>query len=694
MLCAQSVSHLDYRGMSTKVQITAERMSPAFAALEDSYAPAVDLKIKSSQDLQSPHLEVEHLYAGAPKVKTLQLPKLTIAKSFSTPFNDALKKAHAALIKNTPIVNEQTQAWKSMAQVTGQITDQIKKIAYQPQLLSSPRFSQPEVNSSASTQTIQIDDKQILIGGSGVLPRALSNQEKIQRGDVLAANPRIAYGGTSLAALSNLTHEKKIALNKQQLTGQIVLTDGAVYPGESFNFYIQRTFDGMTQERGSVDPYTGEFSIEVGHLKGRLSIELRHETGAAIAYGDINLSDIKEKSLDELRLNLYPTEQTSLIGQVLSYESFDQFEVAVDEGATNIHIDGQTHNFNTDGQGKFSEDDVMVGSQVLMSVSHQGYWNAIELSEAGTPTQPVMHTERRMQVVLDLLEPYLPKAKIYSIIWGRVSHEGQPLAGAQVSLQGFEDIQALYFNLRIPNPNATKTSTDGYFAFINPPEGLHIIKTDHAKVKFPMETTVVKPMHTSLAKVESAPLNPVRVKVFDAFDKSRSSLQAQLSIPGEESSWIVSAQKRGGVIDFYDRASPMAMNIDAGSGYVSSRLFINRRRTQLDIPVLRSDWLNGLVARSKINISPNTGMIVGLIDQGAYSLNLSRKSPNTVVIYFNKQGQPVSEIKNGGGFLAVNIPEGLVTTSLYNLRRKQSYKAISLVESHRVSVVKTPASEL
>ena len=42
-----------------------------------------------------------------------------------------------------------------------------------------------------------------------------------------------------------------------------------------------------------------------------------------------------------------------------------------------------------------------------------------------------------MRAFLQLLEPHLGEEKIHSVIWGRVSHQGQPVAGADVHLLGF-----------------------------------------------------------------------------------------------------------------------------------------------------------------------------------------------------------------------------------------------------------------
>lgn len=680
--CAVGVSDLDYRGSRGKLQVTAQRMSPAFAALEDTHAiPSLNFDTSSS----SQEIKFEKLYAGQPETTRINLPKLVIAHESSTPLNDVLQKAHATLIKNAPIVvGQNTKAqWSGIVDSTAQIKN---RLGFRPKMLSSSYGSKNVVSTSdvrsSNTRSIEVDGTEILIGGpmlgSDAAPTTGIDSRNHQLG--ILSSSRLATAGKSVSTNNSNAQRTK-------LKGQIVLSEGAVYPGESFNFYIQRTFDGMTQERGSVDPYTGEFEIDVLSMRGKVSVELRHETGAAIAYGDLQLSKL-DKSLNELQLRLYPTDQISVIGQVLSYETFDDIEVAVAENPIHIHLDGDNHSFTSNTQGKFQESHVAAGSQVLMSASHQGFWRTIELAETGKPIYPIMHSDKRMQMMLSLLESYLPKSKIHSVIWGRISHEGTPLKGAHVTLQGFEDIQPLYFNLRIPNPGLNKTSEDGYFAFINPPEGLHLIRAQHSKIKIPYESTVVKANHTSIARMETAPLKPVTMRVYDAFASSQA-LSARISIPGNESSWWLS-QQRENVVQFYDRSTPMPMDIDVQPEFVNLRTFVNRRRTQLDVPVIKKIWLNQILARHKVNLAPRTGMLIGFVNNGDHNLDLSLKTAETTIIYFDKNGMPTPKLSDGGGFLAVNVPQGLVTASV-KVNNDKTYKTLSLVEGHRLSLISLPA---
>lgn len=694
VLTGQSLSNLEYRGVGKKLQITAQRVSPAFAALEDTHAVSMESLLDSSNSLNP-----EPLYAGKPEVIKIALPKVQIASRSFSPLNEAIQKAHEVFVKSAPILvaghNGQKQ-WQTLASTTHKISG---RLGVGPQMFATHGYGTKRVLNTSSEKThasksINVDGVEVLIGGPGLLPMLGSSkkdslQPQAQNVAMLATAPLMNPN-----FISSRTEKKIDSANVKRtaLKGQIILSDGAVYPGESFNFYIQRVFDGMTQERGMVDPYTGEFEIDVNALKGKLTVELRHETGAAIAYGDLRLNDLgKNVNPEELRLKMIPTDQISVIGQVLSYESFDEFEVPVADGTSYVHLDGDADSFVTDRKGEFEEEHVAPGSQVLLTASHKGFWNTIELAEAGKPIHPILHSDKRMEVLMNLLEPYLPKSKIYSIIWGRVSHEGRPLSGARVTLQGYEDIQPLYFNFRIPNPKSEKTSEDGYFAFINPPEGLHILKATHAKVKIPFESTIVKAHHTSMARLETAPLKPVSVNIVEAFRGGNNNIAARVSIPGGENAWWLSPQKNN-TVQFYDRTTPMPMDIDAGPEYVSLSTFVNRRRTHLEIPLVRKTWLSSAISRFKINIEPKTGMLMGMVEEGSHSVDLSLKTAATAVIYFNKSGEVVERITNGGGFVAINVPLGVVTASVVDTARNKSFKTLAMVESGRLALISVPKS--
>lgn len=682
LLCGQKVSEVDYRGPQATLQISAKRMSPAFAALEDIYPNAQYLDQNTSKVIPT-----EKIKSGAPIVKRIHVSPIKIASHDpKLPINNAIKKIHEAIIKNTVIAHHQHDSG-GFSPLSTALNE---KVFFKPQVFSSAIGHNKGVNSLnvENSKTINVGGTDILIGGPLSLGLS-SSPNDLNEKFAAATESEIEFGRGPIISASAFEPKRK-PQSLINLKGQIILSDGAVYPGESFHFYLQRTFDGMTQERGKVNPLTGTFEISVADARGQLSVELRHETGAVIAYGDIKLTTSKVAA--ELNLHLYPTEQTSLIGQVLSYETFEDFEIAakdVESGlptSSELYIEGDSDFIETTQDGHFSQDHLYVGSELLVTAAHKGFWNSLQMAEAGRPFKPILYSQKHMQAFTNLIEEFLPRSEVQSVIWGRVSHNGQPLKGAKVMLQGFEHLQPLYFSLRIPNPTLDQTSEDGFFAFVNPPEGLHLVKTIHKNLNLPLESVVVKRNHTSKLQVESAPLKPVFVQAVDHFNKSRS-IDARISIPGSSSSWNLTANKVN-EFSFYDRPTIMAMDIDAGQGYINARLFVNRRREVLQIPLVQKNWLNSIIGQAKINIAPRTGIIIGLNEGPAHQVQVGELSNLTQVIYFNQQGYVTNRPSGqGGGFIIVNAPEGITNLSLKDSHGHKTLKKIAHVEHGRVGLI-------
>ncbi len=498
---------------------------------------------------------------------------------------------------------------------------------------------------------------------------------------------QLSSAGSESATPQNLA---TYALNKDDsnrirphiLKGQIELAGGAVYPGERFQFYIQRVYDGMVQERGEVNAWTGEYVIAVKQPKGALSIELRHDSGALIAIGNLSLEkklNLKSKNL----IQIFPSEDAENIGQVLSYESFEDHEVTVGD-STEIYIDGNESIDITNQKGQIANNlPLAPGSQILVSASHKGYWNSLQIAEAGRPMKTVMHSDKHMKAFLQLIEPYLKKAKIKSVIWGRVSNGGDSKSEVKVSLHSFSQIQPLYFSYRIPNPDLQATSSDGFFAFVNPPEGLHIVKTNQSDI--PLESVVVRQGHTSIIHLETAPRKNVSVYSFDAFGK-KESVPARLSVPGTDSIWDIGGRKSN-TLPFFDTASNMVMDVEPLSqDYIATRFFVGRRRSAVQLPHFKKSWLQSVLAQQKVNQKPGTTQVLGWVEKGAYAVDIYPKTENTKIFYFNLKGNIVEQLTDGGGYIATNVPAGVVTSTLNNTQTYQTIKRLSISEPYRLSV--------
>lgn len=674
-LTTERTSEVDYKGLQKPISIFVQRFSPAFAALEDTF----EIKSNHSKDIiKTFETQVTSIKSGEPELKIVKLEGFKVRKHKPESVVSVTKKVAAvaktildtsfdmssSTLSSPQKIDLSTAASNSGATARKSKTIEVDGVAFD---IGSPEGGMAESTDVASSVGPHL-------GLKDMVPNFLN------LGTLSAAGTASVENGQTFGSVTTNPFVREAKAKAQLMQGQIELTAGAVYPGERFQFYIQRVFDGIVQERGEINPWTGEYSISIKEPKGRLTVELRHDSGALMALGHLAFA---KGQADESLIKIYPAENSEHIGQVLSYESFDEFEVAVKE-PSQIYIDGDDTIDQTDAEGRIANSlNLASGSQMVVSASHKGYWNSLQIAEAGQPLKTVMHSDKHMKSFLQLIEPYLKKSEINSVIWGRVSHQGRALQNVKVSLHGFEDVQPLYFSFRIPDPNLEATSSDGFFAFVNPPEGLHIIKTNQANL--PLESALVRMDHTSLVSLETAPKRNVNVYSYDAFGENQS-VPAKISIPGTENSWPVGGSQLA-ALPFFDTPTNMVMDVQPlDSEFYPTRFFIGRRRASVEVPHFRKSWLSSLIASQKVNVLPRTTSIIGWIEKGTYTVDVYPKTKDTRVIYFNKEGEVVEFLTDGGGYVATNVPPGVITSTLRNTETSKMIKRLSMSEPHRLSV--------
>ena len=695
ILCfSTKLKNVEYRVVFESVKISAQRVSPAFAVLEDSFL------MEDGASSQMNFFNEVHIKSGEQKIARMNLEGLTVKRSQSLKIASQVSRVAMQtknLIRKIQVPHVRVDSGNrssliprknfslSLSQIIKAPTNSIhdKKVVLSAKSSSSSPLTAS--NPMGSRKEIQVDGASFIVGSptAALNPMTISSwrgQRETQR-QKKKRNGALRRSHFASAPLNSLTTTSAVATN---ILGRIQLADGAVLPGEEFSFYIQRVFDDMTQERGEINSETGEFGITVGELRGKLLVELRHYSGVVIAFGESHLVEGSQRSIKDVVINVRPAVDESFVGRVISYESFDDHEISTG-GRSNLFLDGDFERVKTNEKGYFLDSQIATGSQVLISASHKGFWNSLQIAETGQPIQPILHSDKHMRAFLQLLEPHLGEEKIHSVIWGRVSHQGQPVAGADVHLLGFEDIRPWYFELRIPNSNLEKTSGDGFFAFVNPPEGLHIVKARVKDLTIPLETTVVRGEHTSVVRLETAPKKPVKLYSYEAFN-SETKVSGRVSTPGVDTSWRV-GHKTFSSVPFYDRPTSMVINVDPlSSKYLPTRFFVGRRRAMMRIPNISRDWLDNLLARQKVNSMPRTGVIIGFIDGGKHSVDLGSLESSSRVIYFNSKGRSVQSLTEGGGFVLANVPLGVISTNIKNIETEKILKRLFFVEPHRVNI--------
>src|SRR5690606_18871488 len=119
-------------------------------------------------------------------------------------------------------------------------------------------------------------------------------------------------------------------------------------------------------------------------------------------------------------------------------------------------------------------------------------------------------SEQRM---INLNDPTMP------IIWGQAKVDGKTVSGVSVEIESAPSIEPIYFNeWMLPDINLKATSSNGLYAFIGVPEGLHAVLGRRGEQYFSHQNVVVQRGAVAIGDLESAhraELAPLRI--YDAF---------------------------------------------------------------------------------------------------------------------------------------------------------------------------------
>ena len=112
----------------------------------------------------------------------------------------------------------------------------------------------------------------------------------------------------------------------------------------------------------------------------------------------------------------------------------------------------------------------------------------------------------------------------------------------------------------------------------------------------------------------------------------------------------------------------MFVDVDAGANYEVLRTSVSRESRHFDFPIIPTEWLDSIKASQKVNINPDTGVVVGFHQEKAFEVHLESglNAPGLKIIYFDNEGRvlPTDSGVPGGGFVAFNVPLGFRTVTL------------------------------
>lgn len=256
-----------------------------------------------------------------------------------------------------------------------------------------------------------------------------------------------------------------------------------------------------------------------------------------------------------------------------------------------------------------------------------------------------------------------------SLVWGIVKQKGRPLAGATVIAH--QGVRTSYFGgLYLPDQTRVKTSENGMFAIAltNPGwQDLLIELEDGRHIHYNALTFAGK---VSYVEVE-APGRDYRSVTFRSFD----------AFSGEPVRAIVEVQQikspiEVGVDGTAQVDMPKTQNLSfvlatPAAPYEKVRLSYTRLEDFLHIPLLTTHWMQELRTYLKIIDAPQTGAVVGFVQNSDFTVEIQNKESLSQIVYFDQRSHISQQGVAGGGFVVFNLEEDQVNLVIIPLQSKK-----------------------
>lgn len=441
------------------------------------------------------------------------------------------------------------------------------------------------------------------------------------------------------------------------------------------HFEVHWIREGVSQKSGRVvlQPEV-KFEIEIPELIGSVRAEMYDRNGQVVAAGNLRLSsELSPQVLNNLQLHLRPVRQVASYYKDFYSDSASLFAEPARKISswskktitTKASFDENT-SFESDGQGQLFIDSVSANSTSYAISESTDYYPALHMLTAGQKDALPMIPKKTANALLEIIEEqmgYTSLQKNGALVLGQVTSAGAPIVGAQVVLEGHPEARAIYLNeILIPDPKLTASTSSGYFVFVHLPEGFYSIRANKGAQFIGYGNVLNEPDAAAFVELQEAQrFAPFELRAFDAF-----------SGEGQSTELHVQALNQDLAIDGYGEiehpvlAKLSLIEANPSAEYMPATYPYSANSEYAHLPLIPRLWMEGLIARSRVNVSPGSGTILGFNEKGGYEISLPHlaQENRAQIIYFDSEGHEVPAAVDQGGFILVNLPQSAQTVVL------------------------------
>jgi hypothetical protein len=686
-----SLHHQDYRGViSQGLSVSAHKSSPAYAAFEDlreNYKSEFPEIPEKAVELTSGHRWSVPAVEQAVGLHQVALRGLTIREP-------AVEPTVPAYVAATQVDRRRYSRSADLHDDSGQLLSLAERKRRLYDELKDEDWSAPTPASRARELVEQelmakrVVEKTLLSkSGSPIYIRSTRDPSIHE----MAANPSADSASFAAASATVLAERPLLPANLRPLwlAGQVEMTGGLAFMGPQSQMVIKRVFNGQTFEQGRIWVTEGKFEIRVHQATGFLVAELVSD-GRVMGHGELSLLELesipdKSDHINDIRIALRPTTEGASFSTISGY-SHDLQKISV-KGAR-VEIQAYTDSQKVNDEGAVSEPTLSRESSFVARATAPGHWPSLVVGQAQEPQDIRLFANPMMEALINLNLAGQDRKEAYnmSVVWGRLTQNGKPLADGQVEMAG--SYQPVYLNdSYLPDPNLQATSKNGLFAFLRVRPGVQALRARINNKFFPAQIFPTESKHVSYVEIEVRDKVVSQFRVFDGLNMNKP-VSASIRLVGSEDSLSVG---QGKFVQYSTAANPFMVEADGGVEYEPSRVTVTGQPHVVNVPLVQREWLYNLAAQKSLAQQPDCGIIVGYMDMQDFEVELTGYNAGETmqIVYFDSMGRPVDGNHGiaGGGFVVFNAPRGLQTLYVHPTQSRETFSQIVVAEPEFVQVI-------
>lgn len=438
------------------------------------------------------------------------------------------------------------------------------------------------------------------------------------------------------------------------IEGKLLVQGIGLIPG--YQLELLHNNEGVFQSGGRIDLSSSTYHYNLNETQGELIARMIDENGKAVGQGSVQLSQIK-------------WDKRFVSGPTIVVKPNGRFPTSV---ASYYHGKKPSRPtislFNGDqifSEGKSESPSVTRGSQTIARAEAVGHMKTTQVLMAGldqdaTTIFPQSWVDALVSIISQQ-QNLNTSIQIENIVWGKVSIDGKPAAGVQVELESDPSAQAIYFNgpdlISLPDANLKTTGPNGYFVFLNTTNDFHAVVAHRAGQIVGYQNILVENDRLTIGNIEGfTSSHYMNLRTYDAFYGLPVDAEIELQhledkVETTRGVSVVLAKNRDQIGNAICSARL--------PGYLKANYQYNEMNDYAHFPLIQQAWLEALIANARLNIFPDTGIIIGFTPTNDFDLFVSGEgNSHSEKIYFNAQGKQTNQASPGGGFVLINMDPG------------------------------------